>query len=157
MHWRVEYTHTPTAYEKDMAEYLSSLGVNLIIGTHPHVIQPVAWINDTLVIYSLGNFLSAQYQNKGTCSNYKCTTGLMTNLTIEKDIKDEKKSIKITNIENELIYNYYNTSTWKDYHVIPFSNELIKSYLPNYKTVYETYKKVVQSIDSNMYVKPCID
>ncbi len=157
MHWGVEYTHTPTAYEKDMAEYLSSLGVNLIIGTHPHVIQPVAWINDTLVIYSLGNFLSAQYQNKGTCSNYKCTTGLMTNLTIEKDIKDEKKSIKITNIENELIYNYYNTSTWKDYHVIPFSNELIKSYLPNYKTVYETYKKVVQSIDSNMYVKPCID
>lgn len=157
MHWGVEYTHTPTAYEKDMASYLSSLGVNLIIGTHPHVIQPVAWIDDTLVIYSLGNFISAQYQNQSTCTNYKCTTELMTNLTIEKDIKDDVTTIKITNVENELIYNYYNQSTWKDYHVIPFSNEQIKTYLPNYKTIYETYKQVVQSMDSNMYVKPCIE
>ena len=157
MHWGVEYTHTPTEYEKDMAQYLSSLGVNLIIGTHPHVIQPVAWLGDTLVIYSLGNFLSAQYQNQGTCSNYKCTTELMTNLTIEKDINDKETTIKITNVENELIYNYYNQSTWKDYHVIPFSNEEIKTYLPNYKNVYETYKKVVQSIDNNMYVKPYIE
>ena len=157
MHWGVEYTHTPTAYEKDMAEYLASLGVNLIIGTHPHVIQPVVWINDTLVIYSLGNFISAQYQNQSTCTNYKCTTELMTNLTIEKDIKDEKTSIKITNVENELLYNYYNTSTWRDYHVIPFSNEQIKTYLPNYKTVYETYKQVVQSMDENIYVKPYIE
>lgn len=157
MHWGVEYTHTPTAYEKDMAEYLSSLGVNLIIGTHPHVIQPVAWINDTLVIYSLGNFISAQYQNKDSCTNYKCTTELMTNLTIEKDIKNEETTIKITNVENELIYNYYNQSTWRDFHVIPFSNEQIKTYLPNYKTVYETYKEIVQSIDNNMYVKPCIE
>lgn len=157
MHWGVEYTSAPTAYEKDMASYLSSLGVNLIIGTHPHVIQPVTFIDDTLVIYSLGNFLSAQYQNQSTCTNYKCTTELMTNLTIEKDIKDGEKTIKITNVENELIYNYYNTSTWRDFHVIPFSNEKIKTYLPNYKTVYETYKKVVQSIDNNMYVKPYIE
>ena len=157
MHWGVEYTHTPTAYEKDMAEYLSSLGVNLIIGTHPHVIQPVAWINDTLVIYSLGNFISAQYQNKDSCTNYKCTTELMTNLTIEKDIKNKETTIKITNVENELIYNYYNQSTWRDFHVIPFSNEQIKTYLPSYKTVYEKYKQVVQSMDSNMYVKPCIE
>ena len=157
MHWGVEYTHTPTAYEKDMAEYLSSLGVNLIIGTHPHVIQPVTWINDTLVIYSLGNFLSAQYQNQSTCINYKCTTELMTNLTIEKDVNDGNTSIKITNVENELIYNYYNTSTWRDYHIIPFSSEQIKTYLPNYKTVYETYKKVIQSMDNNMYVKPYIE
>ena len=157
MHWGVEYTHNPTEYEKDMASYLASLGVNLIIGTHPHVIQPVTWIDNTLVIYSLGNFISAQYQNQGTCTNYKCTTELMTNLTIEKDIKDDITSVKITNVENELIYNYYNQSTWRDFHVIPFSNEKIKTYLPSYKTVYETYKNVVQSIDSNIYVKPCVE
>ena len=34
MHWGVEYTHTPTAYQIDMANYLESLGVNIIIGTH---------------------------------------------------------------------------------------------------------------------------
>ena len=153
MHWGVEYTHEPTAYEKDMASYLASLGVNLIIGTHPHVIQPVTWIDDTLVIYSLGNFISAQYQNKSTCTNYKCTTELMTSLKIEKDIKNNQTSVKITNVENELLYNYYNQSTWRNFKVIPFSNPKIKEYLPNYKEVYNTYKAVVQKMDNKITVK----
>ena len=153
MHWGVEYTHNPTEYEKDMASYLASLGVDLIIGTHPHVIQPVTWIDNTLVIYSLGNFLSAQYQNQSTCTNYKCTTGLMTSLKIEKDVKGKEKSIKITNVENELIYNYYNQSTWRGFKVIPFSNPKIKEYLPNYKEVYNTYKAVVQKMDNEITVK----
>jgi len=63
MHWGVEYTHIPTSYQKEAAEYLASLGVDIIIGAHPHVVQPVTWIDDTLVIYSLGNFISAQYQD----------------------------------------------------------------------------------------------
>lgn len=153
IHWGVEYTHEPTAYEKDMASYLASLGVNLIIGTHPHVIQPVTWIDDTLVIYSLGNFISAQYQNKSTCTNYKCTTELMTSLKIEKDIKNNQTSVKITNVENELLYNYYNQSTWRNFKVIPFSNPKIKEYLPNYKEVYNTYKAVVQKMDNEITVK----
>ena len=153
MHWGVEYTHEPTAYEKDMASYLASLGVNLIIGTHPHVIQPVTWIDDTLVIYSLGNFISAQYQNKSTCTNYKCTTELMTSLKIEKDIKNNQTSVKITNVENQLLYNYYNQSTWRNFKVIPFSNPKIKEYLPNYKEVYNTYKAVVQKMDNEITVK----
>ena len=153
MHWGVEYTHEPTAYEKDMAEYLASLDVDVIIGTHPHVIQPVTWIDDTLVIYSLGNFLSAQYQNQSVCPNYKCTVGLMTNFTIEKDVVDGVTDVKITNVENELIYNYYNQATWSGFYIIPFSNPEIEKYLPNYKSLYETYKNVVQKYDENMVVK----
>lgn len=152
MHWGVEYTHNPTEYEKDMANYLASLGVDVIIGTHPHVIQPVTWIDDTLVIYSLGNFISAQYQNYSTCTNYKCTVGLMTSFKIEKTVYGDEVTIKINNVENELIYNYYNQSTWRGFKVIPFSNPDIANYLPNYKGVYETYKEVVQRLDSNMHV-----
>ena len=156
-HWGVEYTFEPTAYEKDMANYLASLGVDIIIGTHPHVIQPVTWIDNTLVIYSLGNFISAQYQNKTPCTDYKCTTGLMTSLNIEITVSKDKSSIKITNVENELIYNYYNQSTWRGFKVIPFSNSEIKDYLPNYKQVYNTYKEIVQKLDSNIYVKETVD
>ena len=101
MHWGVEYTHEPTAYEKDMAEYLAKEGVDVIIGTHPHVIQPVTWIDNTLVIYSLGNFISAQYQNQGTCLNYMCTTGLMTTFDIEKVTKGKESKITIKNVNNE--------------------------------------------------------
>ena len=154
MHWGVEYTHEPTEYEKDMAKYLSSLGVNVIIGTHPHVIQPVTWIDDTLVIYSLGNFISAQYQNKSTCLNYKCTTELMTSFKVTKTSKGDKVDIKVSDVSNELIYNYYNVSTWRSFKVIPFSNNEIVNYLPNYKSIYETYKNVVTKYDKDMTVVP---
>jgi Putative enzyme of poly-gamma-glutamate biosynthesis (capsule formation) len=60
MHWGVEYTFTPTKYQKEQAKVLEELGVDIIIGNHPHTIQPIEWINDTLVIYSLGNFISNQ-------------------------------------------------------------------------------------------------
>ena len=152
MHWGVEYTHEPTEYEKDMAKYLSSLGVDIIIGTHPHVIQPVTWIDDTLVIYSLGNFISAQYQNQGTCRNYMCTVELMTSLKITKTATGDKAEIKVSDVSNELLYNYYNTGTWRDFKVIPFSNEEIVTHLPGYKNVYETYKQVVQKYEKDMPV-----
>lgn len=148
MHWGVEYTHIPTAYQQDEAKFLANLGVDIIIGTHPHVIQPVTWIDDTLVIYSLGNFISAQYQN----DNYNKMVGLMSSLKITKTKKGEESSIKIDKIENELIYTYYNQSIWRDFKVIPFSNEEIKKYLPNYKSVYEIYKKIVQKYDNTMQV-----
>lgn len=155
MHWGVEYTHEPTEYEKDMAKYLASQGVDVIIGTHPHVIQPVTWIDNTLVIYSLGNLISAQYQNKGSCLNYMCTTGLMTSFDIEKTVKGKKSTIKIENINNELIYTYY--SGWRNFKVVPFSNNKIATYLPNYKSVYDTYKNVVTKYDNSVQVKACYE
>ncbi len=152
MHWGVEYTHEPTEYEKDMAKYLASLGVDVIIGTHPHVIQPVTYVDKTLVIYSLGNFISAQYQNKGSCLNYMCTVELMSSFKFVKTSKGSDVNYKITDVSNELIYNYYNQSTWRDFKVIPFSNSDIVNYLPNYKSVYGKYKAVVQKYNNDMPV-----
>ena len=60
MHWGEEYINNPNNEQIRIANYLSSLGVNLVIGHHPHDVQPVTYINDTLVIYSLGNFISKQ-------------------------------------------------------------------------------------------------
>lgn len=148
MHWGVEYTHEPTPYEEDMAEYLASLDVDVIIGTHPHVIQPVTWIDDTLVIYSLGNFISAQYQD----DNYNKMVGLMTSLVINKTVKGDEVNITIDNVDNDLVYTYY--KNWRNFKVVPFSGTDIGNYLPNYKSVYETYKAIVQKYDSNMSVKP---
>lgn len=67
-HWGNEYTHEPTDYQRELAGKLASWGADVIIGTHPHVIQPVEYITNsdgrkTLVAYSLGNFISAQ--NRG--------------------------------------------------------------------------------------------
>ena len=155
MHWGVEYTHTPTGYEKDMAQFLADNGVDIIIGTHPHVIQPVEWIDDTIVFYSLGNFISAQYQNQGTCSYYKCMVGLMSSLDITKTEYKGKTTVKIDNINNNLIYTYY--TGWSRFQVIPFSNSEIKNYLPGYKNVYDTYAKIIASDDERIKTVPLTD
>ncbi len=67
MHWGVEYENTPNEEQKAIAEFLHENGVEAIIGTHPHVIQPAEMMvsedQTTLVYYSLGNFLSAQNNN----------------------------------------------------------------------------------------------
>ena len=91
-----------------MAQFLSDNGVDVIIGTHPHVIQPVTYINDTLVIYSLGNLISAQYQNQDTCTNYKCMVSAMTGFKIIKTVKgNEIKPLKLVMLVPNFIYTYY--------------------------------------------------
>lgn len=145
MHFGVEYTHVPTKYQIDMAEFLSSLGVDIIIGTHPHVIMPITYINDTLVIYSLGNFLSAQDTN----NDYNTTVGLLSSIKITKNIdKDNNSSIKLSDLNNELIY----TTNKDGYKIIPFSNPDIKDYLNDYERVYNKYANIVRSIDSNINI-----
>lgn len=152
MHWGVEYTHEPTQYERDMAQFLADHDVDIVIGAHPHVIQPVEWIDDTIVFYSLGNFISAQYQNEGSCTNYKCMVGLMSSLTITKTVNDGETSIVIDNIQNDLIYTYY--SGWANFKVIPFSHPDIKNYAYNYQDIYNTYAEVIKSNDSRIKTVP---
>ncbi len=152
MHWGVEYTHTPTEYEKDMAKFLAEHDVDIVIGTHPHVIQPVEWIDNTIVFYSLGNFISAQYQDQGSCSDYKCMVGLMSSLDITKIKKGNDVTIKIDNIKNDLIYTYY--SNWSNFKVIPFSHPDIKNYAYNYNYLYNKYADIIKSSDERISTVP---
>ena len=148
MHWGIEYTHIPTDIQRKTAKFLADNGVDIIIGTHPHVIEPVEYIDNTLVIYSLGNFISAQTSD--SCSNYKCSIGLLTTLNITK--KEDK--VNISNIENELIYTYNNN--YKDYLVIPFSNNEIKTHLNNYEDLYNKYTKIINTEDERIKTVPLV-
>lgn len=96
MHWggENENSFTPSNSEKSLAAAITEAGADVIIGGHPHVIQPIEWKkasdgSDTLVIYSMGNFISTQY------NNYNLVGGMVTfdivkdkvgNITIENPI-----------------------------------------------------------------------
>ena len=146
MHWGVEYTHIPTNYQLDMASFLEEEGVDIIIGTHPHVVMPVTYINDTLVVYSLGNFLSAQETN----IDNNTTVGLMTGITITKKVDKDKTEIGLSNLTNELLYTYSKNN--RDYKVIPFSNPDIKEYLEDYERIYNKYAKVITNMNDKVTV-----
>jgi len=65
MHWGSEYQYYPNDEQIWYAQFLADLGVDVVVGGHPHVVQPTTMMtgaggNETLVIYSLGNFISAQ-------------------------------------------------------------------------------------------------
>ncbi len=147
MHWGVEYIESPSAYQIDMASYLESLGVDIIIGTHSHTVMPITYINDTLVIYSLGNFLSAQETN----IDYNTTVGLLSSVKITKNINmDNEVELKIGDLSNELIYTYSKNNS--DYKVIPFSNRDIELYLEDYERVYNKYSNIVKKINSDINI-----
>ena len=150
MHWGNEYQTEPTAEQKRQAEYLSSLGVDIIIGTHPHIIEPITYINDTLVIYSLGNFISAQSTN----NDYNTMVELMTSVDIIKEEKDGQTTIKLENLNNELLYNYYHKgSRWTNFKVVPFSR-MNETYNSDYQRLYDKYSAVVKMYDPNIKVNP---
>jgi len=70
LHWGTEYDTIPSGLQVQLADYFFSLGIDLIIGSHPHVIQKMIWSKrdslhkDRVVAYSLGNFLSNQRKPK---------------------------------------------------------------------------------------------
>lgn len=70
LHWGTEYDTVPSKIQTDLAEYFLSLGVDLIIGSHPHVLQKMVWMKnnagakDGIVVYSMGNFISNQRKPK---------------------------------------------------------------------------------------------
>ena len=67
MHWGVEYQTAPSDEQRALAQKLAGWGADIIIGTHPHVLQPVEMLTrpdggQTLCVYSLGNFVSGQHR-----------------------------------------------------------------------------------------------
>lgn len=124
MHWGTEYNEGGISEEQTtIAKYLSSLGVDIIIGAHPHVMEPIEYVGDTLVIYSLGNFLSAQL-------NVENLTGLMASLTINKTVKDGKTTISIDDVTADFVYTYRDSSiqNFKLYPYESLTNDILYGY-----------------------------
>lgn len=96
-HWGTEYQDGIDSYQKKWTDFFLKQKVDLVIGTHPHVIEPVKWVSDDktghkmLVYYSLGNYVnSTARRGAGTFRQY---LGGMADVTIEKT-EDGTTSIK---------------------------------------------------------------
>ena len=156
MHWGVEYASEPNSSQIEIANYLADLGVDIIIGCHPHVLQPITMIDDTVVMYSLGNFISNQY---GT-GDYNKLVGLMATLDITKTVTPEGEvSIDIDNLGGELIFTKYNgdpiaTANHDGHVVIPFSKMTDDSYLKDYVRIYEKYTNILESMGTDLNIVP---
>lgn len=104
-HWGTENSHDVSDQQKKYCKIFMELGVDIVIGTHPHVLQPVEWITDDatgkrmLVYYSIGNFISHQVNLNQMC-------GGMAEITVEK----KNGEISITNAKLSPVIDYYSKS-----------------------------------------------
>ena len=137
MHFGTEYSLKQNEEQEKIANYLASLGVDIVIGHHPHVIEPITYIDNTLVIYSLGNFISGQL-------TVDQLTGLMVGVDV---IKEKDQPIKLVNLRADLTYTKTKNSTTNafEYEVIPY-NELTDDILKNKEEHKQKYIDVIQSL-----------
>jgi len=139
VHWGDEGAFSPSEEQKKFAKIFADCGVDVIIGHHPHVIQPVEWIegtngNKTLCVYSLGNFMAEQ------AFDYNMVGGM-----IEFDmVRTETGETYIENVVfNPTVFHFnsafYNNQVWlmEDY-----SDELASSHGISYYGRYTTFDKL---------------
>ncbi len=91
-HWGYEDTFSINSDQKHYANLMCNLGVDVVLGMHPHVIQPMQWMTSesghkTLVVYSLGNFVSGMVAGKNMLAG-------MLSLDIVKDAETGEISIE---------------------------------------------------------------
>lgn len=140
IHWGYEYNRTPSEFQTQLAQKLCDAGVDIIIGSHPHVVQPVETIkstdgkHETLVIYSLGNYISNQ--RREALSMYT-EDGLMVNIDIEKK-GDNEATVKKVKCIPTWVDKYQNGSKTV-YEIIPIADDILQ------KATYVSQSKLKQS------------
>jgi len=121
VHWGIEKETLPSGDQEEYAQLFADLGVDMVIGSHPHVIQPLTWVtgadgNNCLVAYSLGNFTS-NFQNYGDITQL----GGMLSCDL---VKDDKGNITIENVTWTGLINHNEEANYTVYALPDYTSEL---------------------------------
>ncbi|GAA5417485.1 hypothetical protein Pryu01_02559 [Paraliobacillus ryukyuensis] len=137
LHFGTQYERMPNNKQKELVQYVSDLGVDVVFGHHPHVLQPVDWVtgkdgNRTFVIYSLGNFLSGQ-------DEFYRRIGGIAEVTIEKRADNE---IILKSPKFLVTFLDFTEETETNYQVVPMF-QLTEEQLPQHQQHYQEMKQHV--------------
>lgn len=155
LHWGNKYSLKENSFQQQLAQKLCDAGVDIIIGSHPHVVQPVTSIkssdgkHETVVAYSLGNFLSNQV--RGQFSKYT-EDGLMINIDITKNSSTQDTVIKKVTCIPTWLHKYYNDKTSKYvYEIIPLDNKSDLEKIDNLpiSKIKKSYKNTASQVETS--------
>lgn len=154
MHWGVEYQTSPNSEQKELADFLFKNGVDIIFGSHPHVLQPMekrtvslddGSTKDGFVIYSLGNFISNQ-------SDVNTQDTIILNLHVTKSGKDG--NISIDSFDYIPVYCYNKGNNAKNRYELIDLKKSISDYENGTSSIspslYNTFKSELQRIEKIM-------
>ncbi len=150
IHWGVEYQREPSQYQIELGRNMINWGANIILGTHPHVIQRSEIVEkdgkDNFIIYSMGNFLSNQ--RKESTGNKYTEDGIMVRIELEKDIEEGDTVIKDISYIPTWVRRYQDGGKVK-YEILPVEDFINDQNL--YISLSENEKKrIAESFESTM-------
>jgi len=147
-HWGIEYQNLPSKIQKDLTDFCFAHGARLVIGAHPHVLQPMEWRKEKnqFVAYSLGNFVSGQRKRY-------TDGGAMAYITLSKIVyKPDSAVTTIADAAYGLQWIYRSAEAHKNYYIVPVQPgdaaalEIVKS-----QTARDAYRVFVE--DSRLLYK----
>ncbi len=135
LHFGDEYVRMPSQEQRELVQYVADQGAHVILGHHPHVLQPVEYVDSALghqafAIYSLGNFLAAQDLL------YRQIGGIL-KVEVEKTVTDGEVAIRVHSPEFLPTYIFF--KNWRGYTIIPM-DQVTDAQLPNARRHYEEIK-----------------
>ena len=124
IHWGNEYQRDPSLYQRTLADKMFLWGADIILGSHPHVIQPSEIVeidgDSKYIIYSMGNFVSNQSRHTLSSSNKVYTeNGVIPFIQLTKS--QDNTSITAVNHIPTWVYKYKDTSG-THYEILPLES-----------------------------------
>ena len=131
MHWGVEYELAPNGNQKKIAQKLCDMGVDVIVGGHPHVVQPMELLtaktdssHKTVCIYSIGNSISNQRKNFMKIKTGHTEDGVFISFTFSK-YSDGKVILSDVDVIPTWVNLYRNSQTKKNvFEIIPLDQSV---------------------------------
>jgi len=142
LHWGNEYQRFPTDEQEELGQFLVDEGVDILFGHHPHVLQPMSWVDSkdgrqALIVYSLGNFLSGQMRD------YKDIGGMAT-VTVTKEVNSDGASIRLSN--PTFFPTYVSNQGLHNYRIVPLQEA--KNY--GLQDAEDKYNEIIEHMTSNL-------
>ena len=143
-HWGIEYQSMPNEAQISLGRKMIDWGADLVIGNHPHVVEPVEVYQAEdgrkgLIAYALGNFIS--YQNYENSKDIRVEHSLALEIDLEKDLTSGNKKIADVKLHPIWVGTYYNE------YGISIKNHLTEDFLEGgkyYDLVNENQRKRIQ-------------
>ena len=153
MHWGEEYQLKPTDYQVKIAQQLCDMGVDVIVGGHPHVVEPVDLLTSTLddshktlIIYSTGNAVSNQRIHEMRMKSGHTEDGILFNFTLARYIDGSVEVIEASCIPTWV----YMVGNKESYTILPLDYSLLDSWQETFQIDDATYTACVNSYSRTM-------
>ena len=130
IHWGVEYSVDPSNQQKDLAQKMVEWGADVILGAHPHVTQEAEMVDNSFVVYSMGNFFSDQRLE--SLGDIETERGVLIELQLEKNMTTMETRV-VNPVFHPMWVNRYIKDSRTYYEVIPtelYLNGTISPYTP---------------------------